>query len=164
MSIKPEYTECPSESLDLFCPPVIQNDVKYFKDVEYFPQTAALNASKQTVVFDIPAQPDHMIDLNHSFFVSTLTIQRVDGSDIGKTTTEFAGVINNIGQSMWKQIELVLNDTPVTEANGMYAYQSYLETILTFDETRAKNYLKMTNWVSDTIGKENVGFPTTTSA
>ena len=160
MSMKTEYTECPSESLDLFSTPVVQNDVDYFKDVEYFPQTAALNASKQTVVFDIPAQPDHMIDLNHSYFVSTLAIKRASGADIGKTTAEFTGVINNIGQSMWKQIELVLNDTPVTEANGMYAYQSYLETILSFDETKTENYLKMTNWVSDSIGKEDTGYLT----
>ncbi len=164
MSIKTEYTECPSESLALFNTSIIQNDVDYFKDVEYFPQTAALKSSKQTVVFDIPAQPDHMIDLNHSYFVSTLSIQRASGDDIGPTTTENVGVINNIGQSMWKQIELVLNDTPVTEANGMYAYQSYVETILSFDETKADNYLKMGNWVSDTLGKEDFGYPVATGA
>lgn len=164
MSIKTEYTECPSESLDLFSTPIVQSDVDYFKDVEYFPQTAALNSSKQTVVFDIPAQPDHMIDLNHSYFVSTLAIKKANGADIGKTTAEFVGVVNNIGQSMWKQIELVLNDTPVTEANGMYAYQSYLETMLSFDETKAENYLKMTNWASDTLGKEDAAYPTNTAS
>eukprot|EP00794_Sanderia_malayensis_P017206 gene17206-biopygen14808 len=126
-------------------------------------KTAALNASKQTVVFDIAVQSEHMIDLNHSYFISTLSIKKADGTDIGKTMGDFVGVINNIGQSLWKQIELVLNDTPVTEANGMYAYQSYLETFLTYDETRAKNYLKMTNWVSDTSGKESAGYPTTAS-
>eukprot|EP00794_Sanderia_malayensis_P002424 gene2424-biopygen1310 len=122
-----------------------------------------LNASKQTVVFDIAAQSDRIIDLNHSYFISTLSIKEADGTDIGKKTGDFVGVINIIGQSLWKQIELLLNDTPVTESNGMYAYQSYLETILTYDETRAKNYLKMANWVSDTPGKESAGYPTTDS-
>eukprot|EP00794_Sanderia_malayensis_P001781 gene1780-biopygen1624 len=113
--------------------------------------------------FDIVAQSDHMIDFNHSCFISTLSIKKADGTDIGKATGDFVGVINSIGQSLGKQIELMLNDTPVMESNGMHAYQSYLETILTYDETRAKNYLKMTNWVSDASGKESAAYPTAAS-
>ena len=164
MSLPVSYMDCPNESLDLFSKPAVQSDVLYFKEVEYFPQTAALNASKQTVVFDIAAQSDHMIDLNHSYFITSLSLKKSDGSNIGKTETENIGVINNIGQSLWKQIELVLNDTPVTESNAMYAYQSFMETVLTYDETRAKNYLMLTNFVADEPGKESKAHPTNVDA
>ena len=99
MSLPVSCMDCPNESLDLFSKPAIQNDVLYFKEVEYFPQTASLNASKQKVVFDIAAQSDHMIDLNHSYFITSLSLKS-DGSNIGKTETENIGVINNIGQSL----------------------------------------------------------------
>ena len=74
MSLPVSYMDCPNESLDLFSKPTVQSDVLYFKEVEYFPQTASLNASKQTVVFDIAAQSDHMIDLNRSYFITYFQI------------------------------------------------------------------------------------------
>ena len=42
----------------------------------------------------------------------------------------------------------------------MYAYQSFMETVLTYDETRAKNYLMLTNFVADEPGKESKAYPT----
>ena len=46
----------------------------------------------------------------------------------------------------------------------MYAYQSFMETVLTYDETRAKNYLMLTNFVADEPGKESIAYPTKVDA
>ena len=159
MSWKPSFIDCPSQNLDVFSPPMVHSDIDYFKDVEYFPQTAAIGTSKQTSVFDIPAQTDHLTDPYSSYFKIKCQILRAGKTSIATTLVEKVGVVNQLAHSLFRQVELVLNDTPVTDSNGMYAYQAYIETILSYDETYVDQDLALVNWASDTAKQEDAPFP-----
>ena len=57
--------------------------------------------------------------------------------------------LNNLGQSLWEQIVLLINDTKVTESSNNYAYKDMLETLLSYDDVDEKSVLRLSCFKKD---------------
>ena len=76
-------------------------------------------------------------------------------------TLEKVGVINDLGDSLWEQIVLTINDTKVTESSNNYVYKAMLETILSYDDADQKSVLCLSCFKKD-HGNITAEFPTAT--
>ena len=78
-------------------------------------------------------------------------------------TLEKVGVINNLGQSLWEQIVLLMNDTKVTGSTNNYAYKAILEALLSYDDVDEKSVLRLSCFKKD-HGNITTDCPTATHA
>ena len=95
-----------------------------FKDIEYLPTSAIPDGVP--IIFEIE-RDERFTDLSELVIKTVVEIQGEDGTTLtakqftdaeSDGTLEKAGVINNLGHSLWEQIVLTINDTKVTESSN----------------------------------------------
>ena len=115
-----KYITCPVSQLDLLEPIGVQTRVDSFKDIEYLPTSAIQDGAP--VTFEI-GKDEHYTDASEFVINTVVEIQGENGTALtGKQftdadsagTLEKVDVINNLGQSLFEQIVLHINDTKVT--------------------------------------------------
>ncbi len=117
--------------------------------------------------FELTQDPFYL-DLSHNYIYMQLKITKEDGSDVDAPTVE-AGVnkypvapINLIGKTFFKTVKLWLNNKLCYDSGDLYAYRSYLETMLNYGKEAKDSHLQAALYFSDVAGlmndKKNTGF------
>jgi len=96
--------------------------------------------------FLIPADNDTYIDLNIKIYIRG-KLTKVDGTNLDKTP--FTAVTNNFLHSLFSQSSISLNGVTITQANELYNYRSYFETLLTYGIDAAATHLTNAFWYLD---------------
>ena len=60
------------------------------------------------------------------------------------------GVVNNLLHSIFEQVQVYLNNTPVENSNKTYPYRAYLENLLCYNRESKETLLRSELWVKDT--------------
>lgn len=98
-----------------------------------------------TIIFNIPGN-DTYLDLAETELLITCSIRKEDASDGTKSTpitnTDKIGPVNNFLGSLFSQAQVSLNDKLVENTNDLYAYRSYLENLLNYDDGAKKSFLQ----------------------
>ena len=78
-----------------------------------------------------------------------LTLAKNDATAI--TENDWSKIVpaNNLLHSLFKRIELKINDVEVTRAPSVYAYRAYFDTLLSFTKQAKKGYLQCVGWADD---------------
>ena len=155
MSAALKYISCPVSQLDLLEPIGVQTQVDSFKDIEYLPTSAIQDGAP--ITFEI-GNDERYTDASEFAIKTVVEIQGENETALtGKQftdadtagTLEKVGVINNLGNSLWEQIVLFINDTKVTESSNNYAYKAMLETFLSYDDVDEKSVLHLSCFKKD---------------
>jgi len=118
-------------SLNIFSVPETDYDLQGYRMVPYHKLSSSITPMK----FSIPALDDYT-DLNRSFFIIDLRLYSSATNGIiadansasDANNTKFTYAVNNLGHSIFKQINLRFNGALMTEQTDTYAYDAVSST------------------------------------
>ena len=135
--------------LDLFSNFSTQAAVESGSHIEHMPITTIDDASP--IKFHISSDSSQYIDLGLSYLYLEVKIVKADGTAIA--AEDVVGPINLLGHSLFKQVDLTLNDTLVSDTSNLYHYRAWIENWLTFSQETKKSQLTMALYSKDTPGQ-----------
>ena len=140
-------TQCVHSGLDLFESPVLQTAITHGEYVEYRP-LAALEATTP-VEFAISGGSE-FLDLSNSFLRLRAKILAPDGSRVpgGRNVVP----MNLTLHTLFSDVAVYLNTVQVSTPSGCYAYQAYLQTLLSYSPATKESQLESAMWYADSGG------------
>src|SRR3981189_575 len=126
-----ESAEGAMSELDLFSVPVTNTMIENGIYVYYQPLAPVDNAD--VIEFVIPATDDY-IDLSRTFLELEGKMTLMDGTALTADTGAIFPV-NNFLHSLFKQVDVTLNDFQVVKGSQTYPYKAYIEKLLNFDNS-----------------------------
>ena len=138
-------------SLDVFRVPSANVTVQGYRNVKYNPSSTGITP----ISFSIPALDD-FVDLNRSFLEVELKLNSASTNGIvadanapsDANNTRFVYVTNNLGHTLFKQMNLRFNGTLMSEQTDKYAYNAFLETLLNYNRDEGETLLAPQGWVN----------------
>lgn len=102
--------------------------------------------------FILPSHPDsYLLLANVGLYCQAKIVQR-DGTDIAAADT--LAPVNMLGSAMWERVEVLLNGYEMHPASTTDThYKSYIETLLSYDETARETHLRAQAFALDTAGE-----------
>ena len=134
--------------LDLFTLPLTQTGVETGSWDPHHPVTS-LN-DEAPIQFEINGSGEKYVDLNNTNLLLQVKITKEDGTDLDASTN--VGPVNNWMHSLFKSVEVELNNVSVTNLSSGYGYQAYLENLLSYQGDAKKSQLQSVMWSVDTAG------------
>lgn len=144
-------------SLDLFNHPA--KDVALIKRdwVDYAPNNAI--SEDAPIEFNIEANSLRYVDLSKTLLHIKAKVVRGDGTDINAEDSVVP--INLTLQSLWRQVDLSLNQIPLPSVGTNYPYKSIVDALLSNGEDAKKSQLQTQFYSKDTAGSmDNTEFGT----
>ena len=101
--------------------------------------------------FALSSAEDEFILLNESKLLVKLKLTLTKDDKTAVTEEDWKKIVpvNNLLHSLFKRIEVKLNDVEVTRAPSIYAYRAYFDTLLAFSKQSKRGYLKCVGWADD---------------
>ena len=150
---------CGVSELDLFDEFPTQVAVEEGGWILYRPVSALTDGGP--IEFSIPGSGDQYIDLRNTRFFVRCKITKADGTELDPAVDK-VGPACNFVHTLFKQIDIYLNNVLITNSDNLYAYRAMLETLMTFSHSAVKSQLQMGLFYKDEAHKleseENVGF------
>lgn len=136
------------ESLNFKPSNISQNvvDKQYLREiptVTALPQDTSNNAP---IDFRIE-RTDNYIDLNESYIYTKISVLHSDNTPL--EPSEFVSTVNNFGYSMWRNVEVYLNDDKITAENTFYPWMSYVHFLTKYSKEYRQTALVTSLWVKD---------------
>ena len=113
-----------------------------------------------TIEFEVDANKS-VIDLQNCYLCTKARIQNSDGTQLA--ADKEVSLINYPGSTLFKQIDLFLNNDHMISVTD-YAYRSYLEALLSYNDDAKNSWLQSALWFKDkhgehdTLGDANNGY------
>ncbi len=148
--------------LELFSLPPTQIAVDSGYWHEIYPKNTL--SSSGPYLFHITSDPAFM-DFSRNYIYMELKITKSDGSDLDAANAGddalmqyHVAPINLIGKSFFRTVKFWLNNKLCYDSNDLYAYRSYLETLLNYGTAAKKTHLQSAMYYPDTAGKMETRF------
>lgn len=117
----------------------------------YFRPMTGVNSSGP-FVFNIESHADSFLKLSSIYLYAKYKVVKADGTDLA--ADDDVSLVNNFANSMWRQCQISLNNNEWNGANAVMSnYKSYLETILSYEDSARDTHLKSGIFCMDTPGK-----------
>lgn len=146
-----DEVELTSNGLDVFSVPPVDTVLKEGKTVYYYPINNV--GSKGPFDFVIPKDPESYMYMPYTRLEGVVQVIKADGTAIA--ATDKVSVVNLFTQSLFKQVECEINGTQVCDiSTPSYAWKSFIETHLTYNEGAKSTHLKCSMYEKDENGKE----------
>ena len=138
--------------LDLFRVPPTDISTTSYRMVRIHTFTTGINP----IEFHVDAQSD-FIDFDRSYFEIDLQLKNENGGNLTASainTAELIAPVNNLAHSLFKQINMRLNGTLISDQSDMYHYKAYLQTLMNFDRQDGETILVPQGWYNTIDVKE----------
>lgn len=134
--------------LDLFGVQPTQTSVEHGHWVEY----NAYSGIKEDgpLEFYITGTGDEYLDLSKTKLHVEAKIVNADGTDLEDGAP--VAPVNLLLHSMFKKVDVTMNNKVITPSNNNYPYRAYLETLLTYGKEAKETQLTSALWYKDTAG------------
>ena len=147
--------ECTKTELDLFSIPPTQTSLEKGHWVDFQPVSSVSDGGP--ITFLCPGTEDY-VNLSKTTLVIRAKVTKANGADLDADMK--VGVMNNLLDSLFKQVDVFLKEKQVTQATGTYAYRAYLETLLNYGPAAKKSQLTASLYYKDKAGKMDTRDPT----
>jgi hypothetical protein len=141
--------------LDLFKSIPFQASVEKSQYVEYRPLAPVLPPSFAPIEFIITSPSDDYVDLRETYIVATIKIVGSAGGNLPDTANDKYCPVSNILHSMFRQVDLYLGDTLVSQSSDIYPYRAYLDILLNAHHLAKKTWLQAGGFEKDKSGSMN---------
>jgi hypothetical protein len=153
---KKSYNVCASSELDIFCKPPTQTSILAYKWIEYNP-TIDHKKGELPIEINITGSQDDYIDLSNVYLYCKVSIR--DSSKKLITKDSKVGPINNFLHSMFKNIDVSIENKTISSTNATYPYRAYFETLLNYNSEVKNTHLKASMFSKDSaFDMESVDF------
>lgn len=140
--------EAIKSELDLFKTRPTQTSIESSQWIEYKPITSISEDSP--IEFIVPGSGEEYIDLSPTILHLKVRLQTSKAEKIKDDTLVVP--VNNFLHSLFNQVDVFLNQKPVSPPNNSYAYRAYIETLLNYSEEAKMSHLTTSLWYDDTPG------------
>ncbi len=140
---------CTTSDLDLTSSVPIQNGIEHSQEVSHNLITSIENSD--VIDFLLPGTGDEYWDLTNSYLRLQGKVVKADGTDIAANSK--VAPINNILNTAFEQLIIILNDVLVTPSNNLYPYKAMFEDILSHGIEAEQSYLTAAMYYKETAGK-----------
>lgn len=158
--------EVSSSEFELFSPIEVEHSVSKTHEPIYRP--IASTDGKGPFTFEIPQDPDKFMDAESIRLLGRMRIRKckTDGSIVNISAGEKVGIVNNIFQSLWSQVDVEINGTSITDpSEKWYAYKAYLESLLSYSSNTKGILGEARGWIQDDCNKhEDLGISDATDS
>ena len=122
-------SECLKTELDLFYVPPTNTSIESGGWAEYFP---IANIDNGPIEFIVPPSESEYLHLNKTSLY--LKISFVKDKNTAVENTDVFSPINNLGSTIFSQVDVALNNTSFESSNSTYAYKSYISDLLNYSK------------------------------
>ena len=148
-----ENHELASSGLALFDQPIIDSSLLQGKFITIYPSSVLQDNGPFD--FIIPSDGQDFTDLPFTRLEGCIEILNLAGVTL--TETDINAYVNLLPQSLFKQIEVSVNNTQIADlSTPTYAFKSYIETVLTYPKDAKETTLLLEHFNKDTLEKENI--------
>jgi len=137
-----------SSDLDLFNLPVVNTSILQADYVEYKP---VQSIGTGPIVFHIGGVGDRYVDAQRTLLRVRMKVTDSAGKNYAKDAK--ISLANYPLNTLFSDVKVELNQTQIASASHMYHYRSYIETLLTFNDSAKKSHLTSGLFVQDEAGK-----------
>ena len=150
-----ESRECTKSELDLFTIPATQTSIHKGQWIEYHPLSNITDTGP--IEFNVSGTGEEYLDLERI----QLYVKAKDTKAIGTAfdADTQVGTVNLSLHSLFSQVEVSLNDRPISAATNTYPYRAMIESLLNYGEEVKTSQLSMSMFCKDTAGKMGVVNP-----
>ena len=117
---------------------------------------APTTSNNSTIEFRVHSA-EHFIELDKTELEIFFRVKKADNGNLA--AQEKVSIINYPGATMFKDIEVALNDKTITYAGSNYAERAIMETLLSFGKDAGKSWLQAGLYYKDTAGKMDAAEP-----
>ena len=129
--------DCHQAQLNLFTKTPSDTSLKSKEWIEYKP-TIQINDTS-AINFSITAQSSAYVDLKSSVLNVKLRLTNGDGTPMNEAIV--AGLVNTPLHSIFRQVDVTFQQTPLSHSGNNYPYKAYIDTILKTNENVQKGEL-----------------------
>lgn len=148
--------ECMKSELDLFATPIIQTSILKAEEIAYNP-LASLDNNPSTIEFISYGNGDTYRDLSSIYILikghyvqsTGVNFDNTDASKTENAADKQPCLINNGLHSLFKQVSISMNGTPISQADNNYNYRAYIENLLNYGTNAASTHLECALWNLD---------------
>ena len=151
--------ECTKSELAIFDMPPTQITQEKGQWTAYHPITNTLDGGP--LEFQISGN-DEYIDLANSQLFVRAKITKADGSNLD--ADQNVGPVNNWLQSLFSQVDVLMNGKVISPSSNTYPYRCMIETLLNYGNDAKESQLTAQLFYKDTAGKMDVVRPTEANA
>lgn len=146
--LHPHSQESTTAALDLWALPGSQTAITDGNYVHYLPVTSLDDTS--CVEFNIQGASNEYIDLPHCLLFVRCKIVDENSANLAKESD--AAPVNNFLHTIWSNVEVSLNNQPISQSGQHYAYRAYLSNLLNYGPPAKDSHLAAALWYSDSPG------------
>ena len=128
MTYQDQQTQCLRSELELFSLPPLQLAVEDGQWVEYNPVSSITSGAP--IEFVVTGGSEEYIDLSKTLIEVKAVIKELSGEIAPKT--KHIAPVNNTLHSLFSQVDVSLNDVPVSSSTTTYPYRAYIENHLNY--------------------------------
>ena len=129
--------DCHQAQLNLFTKTPSDTSLKSKEWIEYKPTNQINDTS--AINFSITAQSSAYVDLKSSVLNVKLRLTNGDGTPMNGAIV--AGLVNTPLHSIFRQVDVTFQQTPLSHSGNNYPYKAYIDTILKTNENVQKGEL-----------------------
>ncbi len=139
-----------AQGFDVFAEAPVQACVEKTDTMICYPMTKIYGEGP--LEFFIEAESSKYIDMRHTKVYLQMRILRPDGTKLTPEEDNKVGPINLPFHSLWKHVDMTVNDVMVTSCTPTYHLRSYLTTLLSYGADAKNTQLSREGWKEDTAG------------
>ena len=148
-----EMTECALSNVDLMSQgTMVQRQIEEATYEKILPKLH----NDSVYEFEIK-NAEHYIELNKTEVEVKLRIKKGDGNDL--VAADKVGLINYPITTLFKDVEITLNEQTITSGSSNYADRAIMEVLLTYNKDAVNSWLQAGGFEYDTAGKMDVADP-----
>lgn len=145
----------PLTELDLFAVPPTQTSIE--RDVYTEHRPISILNSESAITFVIPTPLDEYMQLREMMFYIKIRIdlRKINGGDITSADWDKVSTVNYLLHSIFKQVEVEINNKTITGGMPTYAYKAYFDAMCHFSDDARKSHLTGALWDPATLSTQD---------
>ena len=151
-----ESQECTKSELDLFTIPATQTSITKGQWIEYHPLSNITDTGP--IEFNVSGTgEEYLVDLAKTQLFVKAKIAKTNGTALDAETK--VGPVNLFLHSLFSQVDVSLNERPISPSTNTYPYRAMIETLFNYGGDAKSSQLSMAMFYKDTPGKMDVVDP-----
>lgn len=135
---------------EMTCLPDTFTDIESDVESQVLPTNSLLDNDDIPLEFLIRGNPEQYIHLGDSYIHIQIQIVKRNGEKLPSTV--IVTPVNLFVHALFSQIDMYINESPISKNNGMYPYRAYIGTTCAYSDVAKDSWLQNEMFFEDTPG------------
>lgn len=135
---------------EMSCLPDTFTDIEDDFETQIMPTHSLLDSDDLPLEFPITGNPEHYLLFGDSYIHIRIRVVKIDGTKV--VATVFVTPVNLLAHALFNQIDVYINEQPVTKSSKLYALKAYIGTVCAYSGVAKKSWLENELYYEDSPG------------